>query len=56
MPKYIFDNALDALRIAANILESRSRKTAADRQIEFAERALKWVKDGKKGDHPKWIP
>jgi hypothetical protein len=56
MPEYILDNAIDAIRIAANILESRTRETAADRQIEFSERLLKWVKEGKQGEPPRWIP
>lgn len=56
VPKYIIDNAHDAVRLAANILESRKRETAADRQIEFTERLLKWVEDGQVGNHPRWIP
>lgn len=56
LPKYIIDNALDGLRLAANILDSRKRETAADRQIDFAERLLKWVEAGQIGEAPKWIP
>lgn len=56
VPKYVIDNALDGLRLAANILDSRKRETAADRQIDFAERLLKWVEAGQVGEPPKWIP
>lgn len=56
MPKYVFDNMAEAIRLAANILESRGRKTAADRQIEFAERLVNWVKEGKVNQAPSWIP
>lgn len=55
--KYIIENALDGLRLAANILGSRSRETAADRQIEYSERMLKWVMEGQNEEtRPKWIP
>lgn len=53
--EYILDNAIEAIRIAANILNSRGRETAADRQIEFTERLLKWVKEGKNGKPPSYI-
>jgi hypothetical protein len=56
IPEYILDNAIDAIRMAANALDSRKRETAMDRQIEYVERLLKWVKDGKIGNPPKWIP
>jgi len=56
MPKYVLDNVIDAIRLAVNILESRKRETAADRQIEFAERLLKWVANGKQGNAPNWLP
>ena len=55
--KYVIENALDGLRLAANILESRKRETAADRQIEYGERLLKWILEGQIEDkRPKWIP
>ncbi len=54
--KYILENIQDALRLAANTLESRKRETAMDRQIEYSERLIKWVLNGKQGDVPKWIP
>lgn len=54
--RYILENAQEAIRMAANTLESRNRETAMDRQIEFAERLLQWVKDGEKGEVPSWIP
>lgn len=54
--EHVLDNASDALRMAANVLESRNRETAMDRQIEYAERAVNWYKDGRKGKHPNWIP
>lgn len=54
--EYVLDNAIDAFRLAANILESRKRETAADRQIEFTERLLRWVKEGQNGEPPRWIP
>lgn len=54
--KYILKNIQDAIRMAANTLESRSRETAMDRQIEYSERLLKWLLEGKQGDVPKWIP
>jgi hypothetical protein len=54
--KYIIENALDAIRLAANTLESRKRLTAMDRQIEYSERLLKWVLDGQVGEPPRWIP
>jgi len=54
---YIIKQALEGLRLAANILESRKRETAADRQIEYAERLLKWVLDGQVEEkRPSWIP
>jgi hypothetical protein len=56
VPKYIIENALDALRMAANTLKSRKRETAMDRQIEFSERLLKWVVNGGQGKVPNWIP
>ena len=56
IPKHVVEQSKEALRIAANILDSRGRETAADRQIEFAERLLYWVLDGQKSDMPKWIP
>jgi hypothetical protein len=56
VPKYIIENALDALRMAANTLDSRKRETAMDRQIEFSERLLKWVVNGGQGKVPNWIP
>lgn len=55
--KYILKETAEAIRLAANILESRKRETAADRQIEFAERLLKWVLvDNQNGTPPSWIP
>lgn len=56
LPEYILDNAIESIRLAANALESRNRSTAMDRQIEYTERLLKWVKDGQVGDPPTWIP
>lgn len=56
VPKYILENALDALRMAANTLESRKRETAMDRQIEYSERLLKWALSDQKQEIPKWIP
>lgn len=56
IPKYIFDNCHDAIRLAANALESRKRETAMDRQIEFAERLIKWVEAGQVGAAPGLIP
>lgn len=53
--RYIIENALDAIRMAANTLESRKRETAMDRQIEFSERLLQWVLNPA-GDRPQWIP
>lgn len=54
--KYILENIQDALRLAANTLESRKRETAMDRQIEYSERLINWVLNGKQGDVPKWYP
>jgi hypothetical protein len=54
--KYILENALDALRMAANTLKSRSRETAMDRQIEYSERLLKWVLNGQVGEVPRVNP
>lgn len=54
--KYILENIQDALRMAANTLESRKRETAMDRQIEYSERLINWVLNGKQGDVPKWYP
>ena len=56
VPLYVIDNAKEAIRIAANILDSRKRETAADRQIEYSERLLNWVLDGQKGQPPKYLP
>lgn len=56
VPKYILENVADALRLSANILESRKRETAADRQIEYAERLINWINNGKEGTPPSWIP
>jgi len=37
--------------------ESRKRETAADRQIEYGERLLKWILEGQIEDkRPKCIP
>lgn len=41
--EYIIREMVDALRMAANHLESRERETAMDRSIEYAERLGKWV-------------
>ncbi len=54
--KYILENIKDAIRMAANTLESRSRETAMDRQIEYSERLLNWLLNGKIGDVPRYIP
>lgn len=56
VPEYVVENALDAIRMAANALDSRKRETAMDRQIEYSERLLRWVIDGQAGEPPKWIP
>ena len=56
VPKYVIDEAIDAVRLAYRILESAKRETAADRQIEFTHRLLAWVKDGQIGEPPRWIP
>lgn len=56
VPLYIIEEAADALRLAANILESRKRETAADRSIEYSERLLNWVKEGQIGEPPSVIP
>lgn len=54
--EYIIKEAVDALRLAANILDSRKRKTAADRSIEYSERLLNWVLEGQIGERPGVIP
>ena len=56
VPVYILENALDAIRMAANTLESRERKTAMDRQIEYSERLLKWVLSDQTEEAPRWVP
>ena len=56
VPKYIIEESQDALRLAANILESRKRLTAADRCIEYSERLLNWVLDGQVGKPPSVFP
>ena len=55
VPRYILEDVANGIRLAANILDSRKRETAADRQIEFAERLLKWVLGGRIGNHPNWL-
>ena len=52
---YIIKEAADALRMAANRLDSRKRLTAMDRSIEYSERLLNWVIDGQQGEVPRVI-
>ncbi len=54
--KHVIDQAYEAVRMAANVLDSRDRETAMDRQIEFAERLLSWAKQDYKGECPSWFP
>lgn len=54
--KYILETIANALRLSANILNSRTRETASDREIDYAERLTKWVLGGKVGEKPKIIP
>lgn len=54
--EYILKEMQNALRLSANILNSRERKTAADRQIEYAERLANWILEGKQGEPPSIIP
>lgn len=52
VPKYILEIAANAIRMAANTLDSRSRETCMDREIDHSERLLKWVLEGKEGKPP----
>ena len=54
--EYILKNIQNALRLSANLLDSRKRETAADRQIEYAERLTDWLLSNKKGKRPTVIP
>ncbi len=56
VPKYILVDIENSLRMAANIMDSRKRLTAADRSIEHSERLVKWILNGRKGDAPGVIP
>jgi len=55
VPLYALKQIEDGLRLAANILESRSRETAADRQIEYSERLVKWCIN-QDGEIPSYLP
>ena len=50
--KWILENIANAIRMAANALESRKRETCMDREIDHSERLLKWVLEGKQGKPP----
>ena len=56
VPEYVVKQIANAIRMAANTLNSRERTTAMDRQIEWSERLLKWLLDGKQGKRPMPIP
>ena len=55
VPQYILEQVQEAIRLASNALGSRQKETAMDRQIEYSERLLKWVLEGKAGEPPRYI-
>lgn len=53
---YVVSQVSEGLRLACNVFECDKRVTAADRQIDFANRLIIWFKNECKGEMPKWLP
>ena len=56
IPKHVFNQMVESIEMASRILESHKRESAADRQIEYTTRLIKWIEEGQQGDIPKWLP